>query len=285
MSSRYPRISIITVCYNAASTIESTIRSIALQESDDYEYIIIDGGSTDETLNIIKQNEKHIECFISEKDQGIYDAMNKGVQKAKGKYVYFIGADDWLCHEKVIETINRQLEMNDEIDILCSRVAMIDEKTKYQIIVGKALTKEEVYAGTMSPHQGMFAKRELLLQYPFNIKYKLAADYEFLLLAYKSRLNIKYIEDIVAYYNAGGLSTKSENSTLQEYFNIQKHNLARKDVSYFKMTFRRHIMIRTRQLLLKIINFFNLQETYRKCRKWELHSCGKPWCRCCKTHN
>lgn len=97
------KISIITVSYNAAKTIEQTIQSVVNQTYDNIEYIIIDGGSTDGTVDIIKKYEDKIAYWVSEPDKGIYDAMNKGILKASGEYIYFLGADDWLYNESVME--------------------------------------------------------------------------------------------------------------------------------------------------------------------------------------
>ena len=102
------KITIITVSYNAAATIEQTISSVVHQDYPNIEYIIIDGGSTDGTIDIIKRYESYGIRWISEPDHGIYDAMNKGIRYATGDYLYFLGADDWLCNNEVILSIRTQ---------------------------------------------------------------------------------------------------------------------------------------------------------------------------------
>ena len=98
MTIRTPKISIITPCYNAAQYIEQTILSIINQDYDNIEYIIIDGGSTDGSLELIKENESNINYWVSEPDKGIYNAMNKGIMAAKGEYLLFLNGGDWFCN-------------------------------------------------------------------------------------------------------------------------------------------------------------------------------------------
>ena len=108
-----PKISIVTVTYNSARTLEKTVQSIISQSYKDYEYIIIDGGSTDGTLDIIKKYEKHISYWVSESDDGIYDAMNKGILQANGKWIHLLNSDDYYYDSNVLQKVSNVLIDNE----------------------------------------------------------------------------------------------------------------------------------------------------------------------------
>ena len=116
------KISVITVCFNAVSTIEKTICSVLNQSWSDLEYIIIDGGSKDGTVDILKKYSSRLSYYISEPDKGIYDAMNKGVKKASGDYVLFLGADDLLFDNEVLSVIVKKLV---GCSVLCSKISLL----------------------------------------------------------------------------------------------------------------------------------------------------------------
>ncbi|WIW71093.1 glycosyltransferase family 2 protein [Anaerosinus gibii] len=201
------KITIITVSYNAAETIEQTILSVVNQTYDNIEYIIIDGGSTDGTVDIIKKYEDQIAHWESEPDKGIYDAMNKGIDAAIGEYIYFIGADDELYDVNAIDKICRELLKFPRIDVCCGCVIAVDNKLKLQKNMGGHILKKDILCGIMTPHQGMFVKRTLLLKYKFNCDYKIAADFDvFIQLAIKNSI-IHFSDIIVAKYNIGGYSS------------------------------------------------------------------------------
>lgn len=100
------KVSIITVCYNSEKTIEDTIRSVASQDYDDIEYIIIDGGSTDSTLDIVKKNSNHVDVYLSEKDEGLYDAMNKGIKLASGDVIGILNSDDFFVSRSSVSVFS-----------------------------------------------------------------------------------------------------------------------------------------------------------------------------------
>ena len=153
------KISIVTVSYNAAETIEQTISSVVNQTYENIEYIIIDGGSTDGTVDIIRKYEDRIAYWVSEPDKGIYDAKNKGIDAATGDYIYFLGADDILLNLPIISISNA---WHDNIDIILGKV----EFSKGYVYSSKADWK--LIFHNRLHHQGMFVKRIILENNKFN---------------------------------------------------------------------------------------------------------------------
>ncbi|HPZ07361.1 MAG TPA: glycosyltransferase family 2 protein [Candidatus Eremiobacteraeota bacterium] len=170
------KVSIITVCKNSEKTIEKTIKSVIFQTYNHIEYIIIDGKSTDNTINIINKYRDKIEHFISEPDSGIYEAMNKGIKKATGDYCLFLNSDDYLYDNKVME---RVFQKHYNYDIIYGN-------TLFDYGNGKLILKKEpekisyyfLYLGGLA-HPGQFIQRKLFTEYGlYNESYKLSSDYE-----------------------------------------------------------------------------------------------------------
>ena len=212
-------ISIISVTYNVNKTIEKMIESVIEQKNSNIELIIIDGYSDDGTIDIIKKYEKDIDYWISESDKGIYNAMNKGIEKATGNYVYFLGADDYLNNGSLDKVVQY---LDGKTDIICGKVYLIDRMLKIKKISGKFLSKREILNGQMAPHQGMFMKRELVLKYKFNEEYRIASDYELFLRAILDGAKVKFIDLIIANYSIQGVSSISTAKLKNEYISILK---------------------------------------------------------------
>ena len=202
-----PKITIVTVVYNRAATIEQTISSVVNQTYPNLEYIVIDGGSTDGTVEIIKRYEKDIAYWVSEKDGGIYDAMNKGVHAATGDYIEFIGSDDCLCSYDIVAKVAEELD--DETDILSCPIYGVDETYCTEQIYDNSFAKNKTtYCGDMIPHPGMFARRELLQKYPFDTNYRIVSDYKFFLQCYyDDSVRFKFVDFPVVYFSHGGISS------------------------------------------------------------------------------
>jgi glycosyltransferase involved in cell wall biosynthesis len=196
------KISIITVTFNAAATLQSTIDSVKTQTYPNVELIIIDGQSKDGTVDIIKQNTQYISYWISEKDNGIYDAMNKGIIAATGDRILFLGADDYLFSKDILSAI---FEKNDyiSIDFLYGNVQLSSSKK----IFGCPKTFLKLLNQNIS-HQAIFYKKQLLEKKGyFNIKYKVLADYYFNLQVFKdASISTKYIDTIITLFNDKGMS-------------------------------------------------------------------------------
>lgn len=194
------KISIITVVYNAADSLEETILSVINQNFDDFEFIIIDGGSTDGTLEIIKKHQDQITLWISEPDNGIYDAMNKGISKAKGDFIYFLGGDDLLYSESVLEKIS--IRLNDNKKVYYGNVHF---KTRNIIYDGK-FNSLKIVTRNIS-HQSIFYSKHIFKKYLYDTKYKIFADYELNLKLYgNSFFSFEYIPLTIAIFNDKGIS-------------------------------------------------------------------------------
>lgn len=167
-----PMITIITVVYNGARFLEKTIQSIIEQSYDNVEYIIIDGGSTDGTLEIINKYKDKIDILVSEKDNGIYDAMNKGLVLASGKWINFMNCGDYFFNTNVIEDISSALDVKYKL-VAGGFIRFWDDGRELKYDAG--LLK----IGQMpSSHQAIFFNGELAKLFPYNTAYKVGADYD-----------------------------------------------------------------------------------------------------------
>ncbi|HBM15441.1 MAG TPA: glycosyltransferase [Lentisphaeria bacterium] len=199
-------ITIVTVSFNAVKTIEQTILSVINQTYSNFEYIIIDGGSVDGTLDIIKKHAHNISYWTSEPDKGIYDAMNKGVVAAKGDYIIFLGADDTLTESCVIEKAASEIANNSFPDIWCGSVRVIDKslnlcKEYYPMYNNKVeLSKMALF------HQSVFAKKNLLLEHKFDASLQIVADYEFFCWCAFNKRSISTGNLCIANFSMGGVS-------------------------------------------------------------------------------
>jgi Glycosyltransferases involved in cell wall biogenesis len=218
------KISIVTVSYNSEKTIEQTIQSVIGQTYKNIEYIIIDGGSNDSTINIIEKYRNKVECFVSEPDEGIYNAMNKGIRMASGDIIGIINSDDWYDRntvEKAVEYFNKN-----EIDVLYGDCVYLYEDGKR--VRNMKFPLEAMWYLMATPHPTVFVKKKVYQKYGiFNESYQMAADYELLLRFYSAGLRFGYLEYDMAYFRAGGATTKRIVKSLQETKDIAL-NYARK---------------------------------------------------------
>jgi len=188
--------SIITVCYNAEDTIEETIKSIVTQTDKDFEFILIDGLSTDNTLNIINKYNSFVTNIISEKDNGIYDAMNKGLQIASGNYVYFLNSGDRFINKNVLKKVHQNiLDQSMQPSIVYGNLTTSDRN----IIFSEYSNYNKLLTGTIG-HQACFIK--LIDHAQFDASLKIAADYKILLnlLFIQNKPSI-YLDLTIAYYD------------------------------------------------------------------------------------
>lgn len=278
----YPKISIITVCFNSAKTIEQTIDSVVKQTYQNIEYIIIDGSSTDGTVDIIKKYEDKIAYWVSEPDEGIYDAMNKGIDKATGDYIYFLGADDCLVNKNIINIIINQID--DDTDVLSGVVWSVYPESKMQQVFSNNIKNTKFddleQRKIMAPHQGMFVKSSVMKNLKFDSKYKIGADYKFILILWNSpQYKIKKIEDIVAFYSAEGISNSNIIQRNQEYIEVLKEfGLENKGFEQQFQVKKNYIKEAIKATLKKI----HLLEFVQAFKGWEKHSCEWENCRWCK---
>ena len=207
----YPmKYSIITINYNNRDGLNDTIKSIISQSYTDYEYIVIDGGSTDNSIDIIKKYEKHISYWVSEKDNGVYHAMNKGVAQAHGTYLIFMNSGDCFYDTNVLYTVAQYQE-----DIICGKVFK-GEATIPSGHKKSTITLVDLMRGSL-PHQAMFIKKSLLVKYPYDEKYKILSDWKFCIQALIfDNCTFRNSEIIVANYDISGISTNSNGLLAKE---------------------------------------------------------------------
>jgi glycosyltransferase involved in cell wall biosynthesis len=205
------RISLITVSFNAESTIERCINAVINQEFKNVEYIIVDGGSTDKTVEIIKRYYDYINIFVSEPDKGIYDAMNKGIKLAGGDIIGMLNADDFFTDDSVLSVINETFKQNDA-QIIYGDLDYINHREEIVRKWRSGAYKPGIFnRGWMPPHPTFYCKRELFQQFGYySLEYGTAADYE-LMLRYMHFFNVRafYIKKVIIHMKIGGISNKS----------------------------------------------------------------------------
>lgn len=217
------KISIITVCYNAENDIETTIKSVIQQEYNDIEYVIIDGGSTDNTIDLIKKYSNHIDYWCSEPDKGIYDAMNKGVKKCTGDYLIFMNAGDYFFSKSTLALCYNYIKEHPNYDCYYGNTVLEFNKEKYLSIPQnlKLLENQMIFC-----HQSCLTRRELQEKHPFNLNYKIIADYFFFKELYTQGHTFAYINLPIAFYEAeNGVSSKMQKKVMLEYARIRHNNL------------------------------------------------------------
>lgn len=226
------KISIITATYNVEKTIRQTIESVQSQTYREIEYIIIDGLSTDSTLEIAREYENVVDTIISEKDYGVYDAFNKGLRIATGDIIYFLNADDYLVQSEVIEDVMNQFISHPQVYILYGNVYWLYENNLL-IKDNHCITKKRLENGFICPHQGTFYRKSYLEKVNgFNTTYKLVADAEIVISLFLTEPEkIYFFDRFIAAFRAGGVSTHANSRKLlinektaqiKQYFGVKK---------------------------------------------------------------
>jgi len=244
-----PKISIITIVYNGASTIEKTIESIASQSYQNIEYIVVDGGSNDGTMDIIKNYSDTVSKWISEPDNGIYDAMNKGVALSTGDYLWFINSGDEVYAP---DTLERIFNTNNSpfYDVYYGDTVMIDsegnEIGSRRLTPPLSLSWRDFKNGMLVSHQSIIVSKRVAPMY--NTQYKFSADFEWCLLAMKKADRVINTHQILSRFLDGGITKQNIAAGLKERFRIM--------IRYFGFipTLFRHIAIGSRFLLFFVKN-------------------------------
>jgi glycosyltransferase involved in cell wall biosynthesis len=208
------KISVITVSYNSAQTIESTILSVASQTYKNLEYIIVDGSSTDSTVSIIKKHQNKIFKWISEPDKGLYDAMNKGLSMATGDLIGILNSDDTFYSNTVIEEI-ANFHNNSTIQASVGNIIQHKENGKViRLYSSKLWNPEKLKIGFMPPHPSIFFKRDLFDKYGnYDLGFKIGADYELISRFFlKNKISWKYSGITTTAMLVGGLSSSGSSS-------------------------------------------------------------------------
>lgn len=201
-----PLITIITPTYNSAATINRLIDSIRTQRFRDFEHLILDGQSSDNTVSILQQYASEVPnvTLIVEKDKGIYDAMNKGIDKAKGKWLFFIGSDDYLYTDDVLSKIADVIKGNNSLQLIYGDVWF----EKFNRVYDGYFSTNKLLSQNVC-HQSIFYHRDLFHKLgQFDLQYKNCADYQFNLLCWLNpEVNMMYTPLVVSFFSEGGVST------------------------------------------------------------------------------
>ena len=206
------KISIITVCYNSEKTIRKTIESVINQVYNNIEYIIIDGCSNDNTLNIINEYSGNINKIISEKDFGIYDAINKGINLSTGEIVGILNSDDIFFDNQVINKIAMFFESNNNIDSIIGDIVFLDNNNKvHRTYSAMNWTPKKFEWGMMPPHPTFYCKKSVFDKVGlYRIDLKIASDYELMMrFLLVNKISFKYLAMIFVKMSLGGASTKN----------------------------------------------------------------------------
>lgn len=205
------KITIVTICYNAESLIERTIKSVISQEYPNIEYIIIDGNSTDKTMEIVNKYSPYIDSITSEEDRGIADAFNKGIRNASGDRICFLNAGDYFISPTVLSKVANDTLNHSDTDVIF-----------YKMIYGQRnITPPNLYRDNAEmiwenmaiPHQACFCKRDLFGRVGiFDITFKIRMDYDFFARCVKQNVSYEYIPEIITVYDDTGVSSNPKNA-------------------------------------------------------------------------
>lgn len=235
-------VTVIIAVFNGEATLERAINSFVSQEFSNKELIIIDGGSTDSTINIIQKYESVVDYWISEKDQGIADAWNKGINNAKGEWILFLGADDYFCDNFSIEKASEYLESNSSYDLVFGKVCLVNTNNKFIKSIGTKWDWNFFRRWMSIPHQGTFHSKKLFEEIGlFDINLEIVSDYE-LILRKKEKLKAFFIEEYVSNMQVGGISQRAVQKVHREWLFVQlRHKVDKKIkiyINYFLISLK-----------------------------------------------
>ena len=221
-----PRISIITICYNAASTISRTLRSVSAQTYPNIQYLIIDGASKDNTLELVRELAPEAEIY-SERDQGIYDAMNKGLDRATGDYVWYVNAGDALASPTTVEDLVRATCTGDSLpDVLYGDTRLIDAEGHdlglRRLRPPHQLDWRSFRSGMLVCHQAFVAKRSISPHY--DLRYRFSADVDWCIRVLKEAKTTAFYPEPIALYLNEGTTTANHRASLIERFHVMRHH-------------------------------------------------------------
>ena len=208
------KVSIITITYNSAQTVEETIKTVVMQDYPEIEYLIIDGKSKDRTLEIVKKYDTKISKVISEKDNGLYDALNKGIAHATGDVIGMLHSDDLYSNEKVISKVMQMFDNDETLEGVYADLVFVSRKDinkPMRVWQSGEYVAGSFLKGWMPPHPTFFVRKEVYEKYGgFNTSLKLSADYELMLrFIHKHEIKIAYLKESIVKMRMGGVSNVS----------------------------------------------------------------------------
>ena len=214
-----PLITVVTVVFNGEAYIEETILSVINQNYENIEYIIIDGGSSDRTINIIRKYENAIDYWVSEEDKGVFDAMNKGINLATGAWINFMNGGDYFLKKDIISKISL-LMVDDCIDVLYGNTLLRYDKdyTRLQ----KPSPSPNFYFGIPFCHQSAFMRTQIYKSNKFSFEYKIYSDYDLFYRIFKKGFKFMYVDETIASYECNGISSNRSISHYKELYSIAR---------------------------------------------------------------
>ncbi len=257
-----PQLSIITVVFNAEKLLPDTLKSIREQQFATMELIIVDGGSNDGTLDIVKSNSDLVTRWVSEKDKGIYDAMNKGIAMAAGEWLYFLNAgDDFFSPTTLKQVFNGQEK---EVDLLYGRIKTKNEPTGVDYEFGSELSVKNFYHDIPISHQGVFFRRELFERIgKYNLEYRLLADQEWLVRFFNQPgYSAQYLNQIIARYETVGFSYVNRLKSLKEVIRYGRAHFP------FYVSLLNYMFYPLMVIKVKLIVLLRDTKFFRAYRKW-----------------
>lgn len=211
-----PLITVVTVCYNAVNELEKTMLSVLNQTYDNIEYIVIDGGSKDGTVDIIKKYADRLTYWVSEPDKGIYDAMNKGIQVAKGEWVNFMNAGDWFVNGHVVDQVFAKM-IEPTVGVVFGNSQEYRNHVLYSVKPTPFYVSKKKHYSKGICHQCIFTRTDLALKYPFKLQYRISADFAmFFDIYHKEHACFQYVNMDIAYYDVTGQSNNCGNQSYYE---------------------------------------------------------------------
>ncbi len=206
------KISVITVCYNSARTLERSLQSVAQQDWSEVEHIVIDGASTDGTIEILERFRSRLSYLVSEPDNGIYDAMNKGLAHATGDVICFLNADDQYASTNVLSKVASQIR-DHNIDALIGDVSFFHQENLSRTVRryrSDRFSPERLAWGWMPAHPALFLRKEVVRRVGlFRIDYRIAGDFEFIVRVFHGHeVRYQHIPDVLVHMQTGGVSTR-----------------------------------------------------------------------------
>ena len=223
---RTPTVTVVTVVLNAAEVIDRTLRSVVNQDYPNLEYIIVDGGSTDGTLELIGKYRSRIATLISEPDGGIYEAMNKGVAVASGEWILFMNAGDLFVENNVI-TRAFSLCKWQECDVIYGDGIFSDGARR---LIERAPNRVTLLDGNGFSHQSTFVRTALQREYGFDVSERIAADYDLFLRLYKAGKVFRRVDVVISEFFIGGFSTRPPMETIRLRHRVFKKHFSRTDL-------------------------------------------------------
>ena len=217
-----PKFSVITVCYNAEATIEDTIQSVISQTYHHVEYIIVDGASKDRTMSIVNRYREHIAIIVSERDKGLYDAMNKGIGLATGDYLCFLNAGDSFHEDDTLQQMVHSIHTPQLPDVLYGETELVDHEGHFlrmrRLSAPEVLTWKSFRQGMLVCHQAFFPRRDLVM--PYDLRYRFSADFDWCIKIMKKSKVLHNTHLTLIDYLAEGMTTRNHKASLKERFRI-----------------------------------------------------------------